>query len=803
MAVKIPSKFSSLEYADEFYKKILTKLGAPITPGNMIFMKAWRQAEGGSAIYNPWNTIQGGYPGATKYNDKPGVKNYTRLEDGIDATYKTITNGIYPNIVAALKKGLKDKTEAYNLAVSLQKQGKDLWAWVRGPYSKSSDLPGYVAAVLAASKVSGRGIPVPLNDNAPVSNSPQNTISGTILDEKGQPVVGATVKVEPPKEYPNTPFQNSTESDEFRKWLLEKYPEYKTALKPYNVDPPPQPKSINTPALKKAWDEKGSEYDSTVANSIFASREYLDGCPKSCDPGVVFSKVPTDLDSFFTLMGTKNKKCSKACGEQTINELLKEKGSKVLTSVATGNIFGYFIDFEGAIRNYNIRYNNYIKNKESQGTSYDPQNDPFKEEFDAADVVIKDANVILEYYKAPWSFDYGINKPTQILKSPDAPDNGTETVTDKDGNFTLKPDTWDSTGTVTVSKEGHEVKELTNIQQTGGNAIKGETRQYNIPILHLQTTPDVTVTAINKINQDILTEETALIKQQGESELSAQEKLANTANKQKEELKKTIIPFIVKLLAQFGGVALQAILSKIPLDKVIDQVSCPSQSKLLELINKRNKLVKQVNNAYKTVTNLTKTLRIIDTALTALQAGIAVIEALPYPATGVPPLGLPPLTSGVIETTGSGKDKLKEALKKAKISINIVTLSLAAFGAVLGIVLRLLNNLDVLIQQCANEQDVPFEAINDELNTFVNQSTGISNSEVIQGTQQDVTYKEFKLEIKLDTSNSNKYPRRFAQALNKIGIPVLKTESSFASDPQVLLDQLKFIIDSNPQLTAE
>ena len=195
MAVKIPSEFSSLEYANDFYEKILTKLGAPITEGNMIFMKAWRQAEGGKAIYNPWNTIQGGYPGATKYNDKPGVKNYTRLEDGIDATYKTITNGIYPNLVAALKRGLKDKTEAYNLAVSLQKQGKDLWAWVRGPYSKSSDLPGYVAAVLAASRVSGKGISIPLDNN---SQPTQTTISGTVKDDKGKPVAGVQVKLDPP-----------------------------------------------------------------------------------------------------------------------------------------------------------------------------------------------------------------------------------------------------------------------------------------------------------------------------------------------------------------------------------------------------------------------------------------------------------------------------------------------------------------------------------------------------------------------------------------------------------------------------
>ena len=628
--------------------------------------------------------------------------------------------------------------------------------------------------------------------SASPASSP-NTITGKITDDKGQPVAGAKVIIEPPKEYPDTPFKNSTESDEFRTWLLEKYPEYKNSPKPYNVDPPPQPNSINTKALKKAWDEKGEEYISTAPSPILSPEEYIaDGCSKKCDPGVVFSKVPPDLDSFFTLMGEKFNKCSKGCPD-VINNLLKEKGSKVLSSLPTGNIYLYFRDNEGPIRGYSAYYNRYIKSKES-----DPQNnelnDQLKEEVDFSELVLKDANVILEYFKAPWSFDYGPNKPTQILKSPDAPDNVTETVTDKDGNFTLKPDIWDPTGTVTVSKEGHEVKELTNIQQTGGDTLTSDNKEYNIPRLTLSPTPDVTNTAINKINQEIGVEETNQIKQQGESELTAQEKFANTTNRQKEELKKTAIPFVVKLLAQFGGVALQAILSKVSLNKIEDQISCPSQAKLLELINKRNKLTRQINIAYKTVTITSKILLGINATITALQAGITAIEFSPIPATT--------LTSGAIEITGTSKDKLKDALKKAKVVINISTLALSSFGIILGIILRLLNNLDTLIQQCSNEQDVPFEAINDELNIFVNQSTGISNSGVIQGTQQDVTYREFKLEIKLDASNSNKYPKRFAQALNKQGIPVLKTESSFASDAQVLLDQLKFIIDSNPQLTA-
>jgi len=277
------------------------------------------------------------------------------------------------------------------------------------------------------------------------------------------------------------------------------------------------------------------------------------------------------------------------------------------------------------------------------------------------------------------------------------------------------------------------------------------------------------------------------------------QKVALTVEIEKENIKKKLIPFIIKLLVPFGMIAVQAVISNIPLANIRDQILCPRQDKLLELIRKRNKLVRQINNIYSKIKKVEKGLRITNSILTGLQAGIAIIELIPYPATGVPPV-LPPLTAGGIEKIGSSKDKLKELLKQAKIVINILTLSAAAFGAVLGILLRLLNALDALIQECSQSQDVPFETINNELNLLVNPSTGISNSEVIG---DDKAYKGFTLEIKLDEASTNKYPKRFAQALNKQGIPVLKTDSSFASDPQVLLDQLKFIIDSDPNLTAE
>jgi hypothetical protein len=86
----------------DFFGQVLAGIGAPDTPENRRLMNAWQRAEGGSAD-NPFNTTQGA-PGATDFNSV-GVKRYPDLATGIAATIKTLLNGHYPNIIAALKAG--------------------------------------------------------------------------------------------------------------------------------------------------------------------------------------------------------------------------------------------------------------------------------------------------------------------------------------------------------------------------------------------------------------------------------------------------------------------------------------------------------------------------------------------------------------------------------------------------------------------------------------------------------------------------------------------------------------------------
>jgi hypothetical protein len=90
-------------YSQTWGTTLLRRLGAPVTPDNLRFLDAWSRAEGGRARNNPFNTTQN-MPGATSMNSV-GVKNYTSPAQGLDATYKTLTNGRYAPILTSLRAG--------------------------------------------------------------------------------------------------------------------------------------------------------------------------------------------------------------------------------------------------------------------------------------------------------------------------------------------------------------------------------------------------------------------------------------------------------------------------------------------------------------------------------------------------------------------------------------------------------------------------------------------------------------------------------------------------------------------------
>jgi peptidoglycan hydrolase-like protein with peptidoglycan-binding domain len=89
---------------NDFYKAILTGIGAPITAENLKFLYGWRQAEGHGGLYNPFNTTLR-KPGSSTF-DQDGVQIYKSPQDGLVATIQTIKEPRYRCIANGLRQNI-------------------------------------------------------------------------------------------------------------------------------------------------------------------------------------------------------------------------------------------------------------------------------------------------------------------------------------------------------------------------------------------------------------------------------------------------------------------------------------------------------------------------------------------------------------------------------------------------------------------------------------------------------------------------------------------------------------------------
>jgi hypothetical protein len=134
----------------DFGKAVLSKLGMPDSQNNREAMVAFGAIEGGhwynKARYNPYNTTMAA-PGATVMPGSAAqVKAYTSWGQGLDATVKTINNGLYGGILRSLSASAPpDDTLA---AIGASKWG---WNMPVGPaesYWSYADKPDPVGGTL-------------------------------------------------------------------------------------------------------------------------------------------------------------------------------------------------------------------------------------------------------------------------------------------------------------------------------------------------------------------------------------------------------------------------------------------------------------------------------------------------------------------------------------------------------------------------------------------------------------------------------------------------------------------------------
>ena len=305
------------------------------------------------------------------------------------------------------------------------------------------------------------------------------------------------------------------------------------------------------------------------------------------------------------------------------------------------------------------------------------------------------------------------------------------------------------------------------------------------------------------------------------------------------QLKALIIPKVVSLIQNFGvdkldkafpeanlqalknadlttayskdnlATLIQLLTDNIPpeaLQKIKDEV-CPTKEELQRILNQKNQLVRALNNVYYVSNALTVAAVGVGVFGTALLILGKLYKKLPIPVVtpsvpGVKPEGsisipIPPITVEVATTatTTAFADKAikytKGGKKALKISAQLQSVSLT-LASTTTLAISLLNLIDALATICA-QGEFTNEEISEDIIAF-------SAAAAAQGNLTSPEYKGFTLEIRTDNKPTGTLYKRYAVALDRRGIIVLKGQPSLASSTQILLDELKYLIDSNPNL---
>ena len=222
------------------------------------------------------------------------------------------------------------------------------------------------------------------------------------------------------------------------------------------------------------------------------------------------------------------------------------------------------------------------------------------------------------------------------------------------------------------------------------------------------------------------------------------------------------------------------------------QQACPTPATLQSILEKRNNLVNYLNNQQTRIDNIKGIITITGDFADFLQKTSEVLGLTSFVINQA--VKVIPLVPGVLVSVAKDIDTINEALKydlkgdpripKLQSPVSSASLPINMFSNLIAKLVAILGAFDQLITLCNPDLAGQLVQLSDSvLSNTANQAIADGN-----------TYKGFRLEIETfpftDTVNRNR-----AVGKNADGITLIATELSFASDPQVLIEELKLIID--------
>lgn len=279
--------------------------------------------------------------------------------------------------------------------------------------------------------------------------------------------------------------------------------------------------------------------------------------------------------------------------------------------------------------------------------------------------------------------------------------------------------------------------------------------------------------------------------------MKGKEKIPILLAEKGQDLLKLLIPKIIEMVIKIG-------IENIGQPNVKLPEICLPASEIESLINLRNNIVDKLNSVSKTIENLAKpikplntvvntTSQILQTLSTVRTLAQTTIPLLPTPSPGSPN----PANSALI-ALGKVQDlerKLFPKITKTKNSINSISDAVDQVNSIISKILNILNSIDKYLTKCkptnSTDPNLKLTPLNDYLTKVIDNTNQVENSPIA-----GETYQGFILEV-VEEQFSSTVKRSKAVARNNSGIILLQTPLSFTTTPQVLIEELKLIIDKD------
>jgi len=304
-------------------------------------------------------------------------------------------------------------------------------------------------------------------------------------------------------------------------------------------------------------------------------------------------------------------------------------------------------------------------------------------------------------------------------------------------------------------------------------------------------------------------------------------KIASLILKARQKLISILVPKIIDITVTKSKIDPNLIMKIISMDKEsakqggIDEILkqadkigiCIPAGPLQAIVDVRNSIMDTLNAASTTINTLSSTLdplkTISDTASTtisvtediAIPAAKIVVSLLPTPA---PPIPHPAIAAGQqIETVEKTIETLKFILNGFKNQIDSTQGAIDSVNPTLTTMVNLFKVIDKYLLGCdANTTNLT------PLNSSLQALDNVQKQQVLDAQNVNAVdfpssvYKGFTLDV-VKEPFSPTVNRVKAVAKNPQGIIMLQTSLSFTTTPQVLVSEIKLIIDLNPNLKAQ